>query len=63
MRDLKFSEHRMEIQVLESYIISTGAVTDIPEECGAFVLLSEVLDLGLLHVKHFSLCTMKLQKT
>jgi hypothetical protein len=41
MRDLKFSEHRIEIQVLESYTISTGAFTDLSEECGASILLSE----------------------
>jgi hypothetical protein len=41
MRDLKFSEHRMEIQALESYTISTGAGTDVPKECGFFILLSE----------------------
>jgi hypothetical protein len=41
MRDLKFSEHRMEIEVLESYTISTGAVTVVPKECGASILLSK----------------------
>jgi len=41
MRDLKFSEHGMEIQVLEGYTISPGAGTDVPKECGAFILLSE----------------------
>jgi hypothetical protein len=41
MRDLKFSERRKEIQVLEIYTFSTGAVTDVLKECGASIIRIE----------------------
>jgi hypothetical protein len=40
-RIMSLSDERLEVQFLEYCIVSTGSVTDVPEECAAFISLNK----------------------